>query len=302
MLLEILSKVLSESLLSLYPIFVKYIHLPLELQLWSRFFSYLFISAFFINWKFILKHVLSISGLALSFVTMAHVYVSYRGFQILESGIAYIIFYTYPLIILLLAGKKITPIMIFALLGVYLLSQEKIDDKDGDTTLTNKVEVDNSNDKDQKGQTNIIFKKKNVQENFAYEGLIMTILAALTEAFIYFIVRDIKTDNNWNHLFLSYFFGTILLSGYFFNDILKMKVNDTLSISMVINLFIGLTGYLLRFYSATRLDTTLYAALSYIGILMAFVYGVLINGDVITQKKILGTVLILIPNFYLLFY
>jgi len=299
MLLEILSKVLSESLLSLYPIFVKYIHLSLGLQLWSRFFSYLFISVFFINWSFVLKHILSPSGLALSVVTMAHVYVSYRGFQILESGIAYIIFYTYPLMILLLAGKKISPIMLLALLGVYLLSQEKIDDKDVvTTTLTNKVDGDTPNEKD---KPNIIFKKKDIQENFAYEGLIMTILAAITEAFIYFIVRDIKTDNNWNHLFLSYFFGTILLSGYFFNDILKIKVNDTLSISMFINLFMGLTGYLLRFYSATRLDTTLYASLSYIGILMAFVYGVLINGDTITMKKIIGTILILIPNFYLLF-
>jgi len=300
MLLEILSKVLSESLLSLYPIFVKYIHLPLGLQLWSRFFSYLFISAFFINWNFIFKHILSLSGLALSFVTIAHVYFSYRGFQILESGIAYIIFYTYPLIILLLAGKKINPIMLFALLGVYFLSQEKIDDKDiVKTTLTNKVHGDLNNK--QKQQTNIIFKKKDIQENFVYEGLVMTILAAITEAFIYFIVRDIKTDNNWNHLFLSYFFGTILLSGYFFNDILKIKVNDTLSISMIINLVIGLTGYLLRFYAATRLDTTLYAALSYIGILMAFVYGVFINGDTITMKKIIGTFLILMPNFYFLF-
>jgi len=300
MLLEIISKVLSESLLSLYPIFVKYIHLSLGLQLWSRFFSYLFISAFFIDWKFIYKHLISLSGIALSLVTIAHVYFSYRGFQILESGIAYIIFYTYPLMILLLAGKKITPIMFIALLGVYLLSQEKIDDKDVvSTSVTNKVDGQAPNEKD---KTNIIFKKKNIQENFVYEGLIMTILAALTEAFIYFIVRDIKTPNSWNHLFLSYFFGTILLSGYFFNDILKIKVNDTLSISMVINIIIGLTGYLLRFYSATRLDTTLYASLSYIGILMAFVYGVFINGDIITTKKIVGTICILIPNFYLLFY
>jgi hypothetical protein len=175
---EILSKLISESLLSLYPIFVKYINLNFWLQIWSRFFIYVFISGFFINWKFIFNNLFSKYGIALSLVTILHVYATYRGFLILESGIAYVIFYLYPLIILLLAGEKIGFIIISSIIGVIILSQEKIDNFQ-----------------------NIFSKSKNI-ENFKYEGIIMMIISAFTEAFIYFIVRNIKTTNNWNHVLI----------------------------------------------------------------------------------------------------
>ena len=88
MYLEVISKILSESLLSLYPVFVKNIDLPLHLQLWSRFMTYIVITGFFIDWGFIAKSMFSKNGLLLSFITIIHVYTSYRGFQLLESGIA----------------------------------------------------------------------------------------------------------------------------------------------------------------------------------------------------------------------
>lgn len=276
MYLDIISKIISESLLSLYPIFVKYINIPIHLQVWSRFFTYIFISSFFIDYSFIINTIFSKYGILLALVTIIHVYSSYKGFQILESGIAYILFYTYPIMILLLAGEKISYIMIFAIIGIILLSQEKIENFK-------------------------IFEKKDIKENFKYEGVVMIMLAALTEALIYFIVRNIKTNNNWNHLFLSYALGTVILTIYFFKDIKNIQFAKTLSVSMIINIFIGLVGYLLRFYAISRLDTKIYVPLSYFGILMAYIYGVFINKDVITIKKIIGTICILIPNFYLLF-
>jgi drug/metabolite transporter (DMT)-like permease len=275
MILEILSKILSESLLSLYPIFIKYINISFGLQIWSRFFTFIMISIFFIDWKFIYENVFSKSGLLLAFMTSLHVYCSHRGFIILESGIAYIIFYTYPIFILLLSKEKINFLIIFAIIGVYLLSQENIDHFD-------------------------IFKKKNNTEYFKYEGVLMILLASITEAFIYFIVRDIKTENNWNHLFISYIIVSILLSIYYFNDIKKIKIESPLSMSIIINLIIGVFGYFLRFFSMYRLSANIYAPLSYFGILMAYIYGIVINKDVITIKKIIGTILIMIPNIYLL--
>ena len=290
MYLQIFSKLLSESLLSLYPIFVKYINLPIGIQIWSRFFTYLIVSCLFINGSFIIKNIFSTSGLLLSLVTMLHVYSSYRGFQILESGIAYVLFYTYPLMILLLSGEKIHYVFIFALLGVILLSQEKIENYEDKETRTDKDEK-NGND---------IFKKKEVKENFKYEGVLMILLAAFTEALIYFIVRNIKTDNHWNHLFISYGLGALLLSFYFFKDIQNIKISTTINVSMLINLVLGLVGYLTRFYAITNLNVQLYSSLSYFGVLMAFIYGILINKDIITVKKILGSILIILPNIYLL--
>ena len=128
----------------------------------------------------------------------------------------------------------------------------------------------------------------------------MILLAALSEAVIYFLVRDIKTFNNWNHIFISYFFGAIVLSLFFYNKIMTMKLTGRLSMSLGINALIGLVGYLLRFYAVSRLDTMIYAPLSYFGIVMSFVYGWVINGDVITIQKIVGTAFIIIANLFLL--
>lgn len=47
--IPIYSKLVSESLLSLYPVFVKKITLPIDLQLFTRLIAYVVISLFFIN-------------------------------------------------------------------------------------------------------------------------------------------------------------------------------------------------------------------------------------------------------------
>ena len=89
---EITSKLVSESLLSLYPVIVKNIAIPLEMKLWSRFFTYVLISLFFIDPSYIQSNLVSADGIMLSLITIAHVYTSYKGFMLLESGMSYTIF------------------------------------------------------------------------------------------------------------------------------------------------------------------------------------------------------------------
>lgn len=277
MYLYILSKLLSESLLSLYPIFVKYINISLEMKLWTRFISYLLISLVFINWSFISQNLFSLNGFLLGFITLLHVYFSYRGFELLDSGVAYTLFYTYPMIILLLSGNKLNYMFLLTLLGVFLLSK---------------------NQKIKENFQQKMFSKNKYTQRFKYEGILMILLASLTEAFIYFIVRNIKTLNNWNHLFLSYFLGGILLTFYFHKQIVNINIRNTLSVSMIINVIIGLVGYLLRFYATTRLNTKIYAYLSYFGIVMSYLYGILINKEKLNITKIIGTLLIIFPNIW----
>ncbi len=275
MIYEIISKLLSESLLSLYPVFVKLINLPIGIQLWSRFFTYILISLFFVNIKFIYKYLFSYNAILLSLITMAHVYTSYRGFQLLESGVAYVIFYTYPLFILLLSGERINPIILLTLIGVYILATDKKENEKKD---------DESSE---------------IKERFKYEGITMILLASLTEALIYFVVRRIKTPNNWNHLFISYFLGAVILTVYYrkniTNDEVGINLNNRVIISLILNIIIGLLGYLLRFYAISRLSPEIYAPLSYFGIIMAFFYGVLFSGDIITIKKIIGSLMVIFP-------
>jgi drug/metabolite transporter (DMT)-like permease len=289
MILEIISKLASESLLSLYPIFVKNIGLPLSLQTWSRCFSYAVISGFFIDYSFVFKTLFTYNGMMLSIVTLIHIYTSYKGFQLLESGVAYSVFYLYPIMILLMSGQKIHIVMLLALVGVYLLSSKPINFD----SLTN-------NTKNTFITKNASFEKSKELNETKIKGLIMILLAAFTEAVIYFLVRDIKTTNNWNHIFISYFLGAVILSGYMIGDVAKIELNSRLSLSLIINSFIGLVGYLLRFYAVSNLETIIYAPLSYFGIIMSFVYGIFINGETIDLQKIVGACLIIFSNLSLL--
>lgn len=287
MYLEVISKVFSEALLSLYPVFVKNIDIPLHLQLWSRFATYIVITGFFVDWGFIYKSLFSFYGILLSVITIIHVYTSYRGFQLLESGIAYSLFYTYPLMILLFAGEHINAFALLAVIGVILLANDVQNTLSPENTEKNNTEEYFAERETEKKEP------KDLLPSFQYEGYVMIALAAITEAIIYFIVRSIKTTNNWNHLFLSYFVGTFLFSFIGFKDITKITLSSKLSISLLINAVIGLCGYLLRFYAATRLSPSIYAPLSYIGIVMAYVYGFVFNQEQITIQKILGTICIL---------
>lgn len=293
MLIQILSKLTSESLLSLYPSIVKNIDIPFDMKLWTRFVPYTLISFFFIDYKFVKENLLSKSGLLLSFITIIHIFTSYKGFEGLESGVAYTIFYTYPLMILLMAGEKIRPMMLVPLLGVALLVYES-----NAENMESNINKENLEKKDQKNDENDE-NTSNKLNNYLMFSLLMVFLAALTEAGLYFIVRDLKTKNNWNHLFISYFFGAILLSGSLFTRIKAFLFDGLLTSSFILNIVIGLFGYLLRFYATTRLEPSLYAPLSYFGIIMSHVYGFIFNNDIITWNKILGTLMIIIPNVYI---
>lgn len=282
MYLEILSKLVAESLLSFYSIFVKKINVPLILQVWSRFFTYVLISSLFIDWNFVYKNVLSTNGLLISFITMIHVYASYRSFQLLESGVATTLFYVYPLIILLFSGAELSPVLLFAFLGVYLLANEPTKD----SLETEPYE-------------NIMKEKIIMKENYWNEGVISAFMAAFTEAVLFFMVKNIKTMNNWNHLFLSYFFGAIALTGYLWKDVISITAYSGVSLSLLVNAFIGLVGYYLRFFAISRLDASIYAPLSYFGIVMSYIYGVFLNNDTINIRKIVGTLLIIGANLYI---
>ena len=271
----IVSKLFSESLLSFYPVFVKKIDLSILLQLWTRLITYVLISVFFINYAFITNNILSKEGILLSLINLFHVYASYEGFKNLDSGVSFTIFNIYPILILLFSGVVWKPIYFLAIFGLLFFVYDNYKNSKGDNL------------------------------NF-YFGLIMIILAAITEAIIFFIVKEVKTKNNWDHLFLSYIWGSVILTIYLLLDKKNTIDFDTsttwsnLIIAIIINGLIGTIGYYLRFYSIYRLEPELYAILSYFGIIMAYFYGIIINKETINIYKIIGTLLILLSNYYII--
>jgi hypothetical protein len=192
------------------------------------------ISSFFIDWAFVIDSLFSINGLLLSLVTIAHVYSSYRSFQLLESGVATTLFYIYPIIILLFSGTAISPIFLISLFGVYLIAND---------LPRNKEPFETQKD------TDIIKKNTKMNEMFWNEGIFAAFTAALTEALIFFLVKNVKTTNNWNHLFLSYLFGAIGLTVYLWKNIVNIQIYSGVSLSLAVNAFIGLVGYYLRFFA-----------------------------------------------------
>jgi drug/metabolite transporter (DMT)-like permease len=161
MFIQVLSKITSESLLSLYPIFVKKIGISTTLQLWSRVITYVAISACFVDWSFIKSSILSLDAITLGLVNLSHIYFSYEGFRNLDSGVSFAIFNSYPLMILVLAGVLWNNSYLLVIFGLFMF------------VYGNHVEESSSSSS---SSSSIDF----------YYGVAMILLAALTEAFIYF--------------------------------------------------------------------------------------------------------------------
>jgi drug/metabolite transporter (DMT)-like permease len=293
MLSAILSKLLSESLLSLHPTMIKYIKLDLLTKLWDRTSIFILISLFFINWDFILNNLFTYNVLLLTIIIIAHLYFTHRGFLLLESGVGYTLYYTYPIMIILLSGMKldykVILLMILAILGIVLI-YEKIN-------IIPEKEIENEN------KINI---NENILEKYKHEGIISIILCAFTEALLYFVVKRIKTDNSWNHLFLSYFFSTLILTFYIIYQFIKGNINidnkyiDNFEKISLFNIIIATIGHYLKYYAIYNLSPLFYSILSYFGIITAFIYGIVINNDKLNIRKILGALFIILANIMML--
>jgi len=295
MLSAILSKLLSESLLSLHPIMIKYIKLDLLTKLWDRTTIFILISLFFINWDFILNNLFTYNVLLLTIIIIAHLYFTHRGFLLLESGVGYTLYYTYPIMIILLSGMKldykIILLMILVVTGIVLLYE--------------KFNIIHEYEKkiNEENKKNI---NETIIENYKYEGIISIILCAFTEALLYFVVKRIKTDNNWNHLFLSYFFSTLILTFYIIYQFIKGHINiddkyiDNFEKISLFNIIIATLGHYLKYYAIYNLSPLYYSILSYFGIITAFIYGIIINNDKLNIRKIFGALFIILANILML--
>lgn len=296
----IFSKVIAESLLSLYPVFVKKIGLTIPIQIWTRLLAYVIISAFFINKTFVLQSLTSYNALLLGFINLSHVYFSYMGFKHLDSGVSFTLFNTYPFMILFMAGAPWNNVYLLALAGFAIFAYENYIHSSDVKNIQEEIKEENGKNNDT-WHTPFIF------------GIIMILLSAFTEALIYFLVKKVKTTNHWDHVFISYFLGALIMSiymgyNYYFNQEDKenfeinkdVTINNRIMIALLLNGILGALGYYFRFYAAYRLDSQIYAILSYIGIVMAYVYGIVLNNEKLSIYKIIGTLFIIVANYMIL--
>ena len=284
-----LYKIISEALLSLYPIFIKKIPINLDIQLLTRLLGYSIIPIFFFSFKFIKNNFMKKNILLLSLITLFHIYFSYKGFKMLDTGISYALFYTYPLMIIFWENKKFSPLFLITILGVLLLSVDFKDITSGEGFNMEKM-----------------------------KGIGFILMAAITEVMIFYIIKGkIETNNNWNTLFLSYFPALIVFSLYLLYKKMTNKTIETdrkeiekfdvknksknwIFIALFFNIVVGTVGYILRFRSVKLLSPFINGILSYVGIITSYIYGIIFDNEKVVLKDIGGIVLIILSNVLML--
>lgn len=273
----ILSKLTSESILGFVPFFIKTINISFFDKYFIRFLIFVLISIFFVDFNIIQKYLFNKDGLILGFITIIHVYTSYKGYELLKGGVANSILYLYPLFILLIKDQSFRWVYLIFIIGLFLLAY---------SDFYYQTEEYKNN----------IFDLTKKKQSYNFEGILNMLISAITEAFIYFYILKIKTNNNWNHIFISYFIGLLLILLFNVKKIINYQLNFNKFVISLFYIFILLIGYYLRFYAINHLSTINYSILSYIGIFITYLYGFIFLKEKINIFNISGTFLIIIGN------
>jgi drug/metabolite transporter (DMT)-like permease len=266
---------------------VKKIDLSLIHQVWARLLAYVAMASIFVDWSFIRGALFSPDAMLLAAINLSHIFFSYEGFRNLDSGVSFAIFNTYPLMILLIAGVMWNNVYLLVLLGLALFVIGEARSATRSATATDKARSEATQSESTTSE----------KPNFIY-GVAMILLAALTEALIYFTIRRIKTGNHWNHVFLSYLFGFIAITGYLFTTFdFASVLKPRMGLAIGLNGFIGSVAYFLRFFAASNLSASIFAPLAYFGMVMSYVYGMVFNQETLSWEKVAGTLSILAANY-----
>ena len=299
---SIVAKVLAEGLVTLYTVVVRTssfspllqsafrsLIIPLAIVPFLLYFGVSGIS----NW---LSYIFSLPWIGIGIVNLLHIISSFEGFKILPTGPAVTLYFTYPLMAVVLSvlvlGRSITYSSIIGILvafvGTILLQTNHIGNGDGtDDRLTMNL-----------------------------PGIGWILLSAFTEAILYlFVISGGKVYNNqFFTVYALHFWAGIISLLYilyvylpFSLDRESSGVNKTQSEPNLIshdtlyllfaNLLLGVGGKVLLYSSARWLSTGSYASLSYIGIVFAYVYG-LFMGDGIQVNDIFASLLITLGSIY----
>jgi drug/metabolite transporter (DMT)-like permease len=270
----IAATIYSELVLSLYPILIKTVNTNIFTQILARFIVFPTLALTFGSsndftaiWSNPYEIFVSILH---NLLNLGHVAASYVSFKNLSVGTAISLFYLYPIFNIIAAsvlfGESMSLTSIFliaiAFIGVYLIATSH---KDSDETHQNKATHD--------------------------YGVIMGILAALSETMIFIFIRSNKNAQaspyyTVNHLYPA---GLALLA---LVGIYKPGIVDTSKISWAkligFNAFLGFTGYIARFYAIPKIPTIVFSLLAFLGVSFGYLWGVLIMGDKPTTRALFG--------------
>jgi drug/metabolite transporter (DMT)-like permease len=274
--------VVSEVVLSAYPMLIKLVDASVFLQLGLRMLVFTvlaIIGAVSTGQPLLFNTLMSSESLATGILNLLHVFVSYTAFDKLAAGNAMALFYTYPVWNILgasaLLGEKLEtgsmPWIGLALLGAIALAQPV------------------------SGQWNMI-------------GVAAALLAAITETGIYlwFKARPAEGKENAPWVKMIQMFGSsgviwvILAVGAALMGTLATSTfqvsSSGLSAILLFNAIVGFGGYALRFYMIPKVSTVIFSALSFLGIVAAYLFGWLGASEVPNMTQMMGALAIIVAN------
>lgn len=269
------SAIYGEVVLALYPILLKTIPTTLLTQTLARFGTFFILGLSLGPFKDFLSAwntpTSAVKSLAHGILNLVHVSSAYLSYKDLPAGPAVSLFYTYPIMIIigrvLFFNEKIPPIAYvfigIALIGVFLVASSQQDTK---------------SDKNIEG-----FTKNTIR------GISSALLAAFTETLIYFLVRENPTKSPFFAINSLYPSGLAALLGYSFMNPSQVDTNPKSWIPLLaFNSILGFTGYMFRFFSIPRLETIIFSMLSFIGVMTAYVWGMIFTNEKPTIQGMLG--------------
>ena len=271
----------SEAILSLHPILLKTINVPLITQVLLRMGTYSSLSGVAADsgdWTHAFGSVSAImASLGFSLMNLAHIGSSYSSYKNLTAGSALALFYTFPFLNIIGAYLffnesvkwQIVPLILLAFVGVILIGYSENEKAAEDMT-----NGDNSKNR--------------------FLGVGMALLAALTETLIYFTVKKSSRNSPFSSMLQLYPMGFLVLAAYSGIEGFKDVKGSYADIGKIIgfNALIGFVGYAFRFYAIPLLDTSIFSILTFVGVATGYLWGLLFANEKPSLKAIIGALCI----------
>ena len=276
----------SEVILASYPILIKSVDTNLWTQVFVRNIVYASIAAFILGFGkqgFSDISLMNTSGGGL--LNLFHVGVSYKAFSELPAGNAMAIFYAYPIWNLIGAyfifNERIPwyqmPWIVLALAGMLMIAQPNVG------TLLNAEKP---------------------------LGLLAAVFSGITESMIYFFFRLLgKEETTFRGMFelyggsLAWMLPVVGLASLFATStsLPQIDLSTKAWVPMILfNALVGFIGYSMRFAAIPYVSTMIFSVLSFFGIVAAFIFGYLFEGEKPSVLAAGGSLAILIANIAIL--
>ena len=277
----------SEIALASYPILIKSVPTTLWTQIVSRMAVYGGLSFLTLSLFSNTKELASVDPYGLGgggFLNLLHIATSYKAFADLPVGNAMAIFYAYPVWNLLgayfLLGETIPltsiPWIVLAIVGMVMVAQP------------------------------------NVGTLFSLEkplGTLCAVLSGVTESAIYFFFKLMKKesiDGTFKGMFELYggsflWMLPVLLGSQIMPSLPQVDFSwKTWGPMLFFNIFIGFTGYIMRFKAIPMVSTLVFSSLNFIGIVAAYLFGYVFQGEKPSWTAMGGATAIIIANIAIL--